>query len=128
MSSSAPSGDGWITDTGASTRFPVYTRSNANDVLPGPASPLGTTLVWIPGVIEGWRDGNVRNGAFSADELAGDPNPTCGFFNGYLYVNASVVRVFGERSGAGSDAIDAAFFGNRPDTPPHVAHPDDLSE
>ena len=128
MSSSAPSGDGWITDTGASTRFPVYTRSNANDVLPEPASPLGATLVWIPGVIEGWRDGNVRNGAFSADELAGDPNPTCGFFNGYLYVNASVVRVFGERSGAGSDAIDAAFFGNRPDTPPHVAHPDDLSE
>ena len=128
MSSSAPSGDGWITDTGASTRFPVYTRSNANDVLPEPASPLGATLVWIPGVIEGWRDGNVRNGAFSAEELAGDPNPTCGFFNGYLYVNASVVRVFGERSGAGSDAIDAAFFGNRPDTPPHVAHPDDLSE
>ncbi len=128
MSSSAPSGDGWITDTGASTRFPVYTRSNANDVLPEPASPLGATLVWIPGVIEGWRDGNVRNGAFSADELAGDPNPTCGIFNGYLYVNASVVRVFGERSGAGSDAIDAAFFGNRPDTPPHVTHPDDLSE
>jgi pyruvate,water dikinase len=120
--------EGWINDTGASVRFPVYTRSNANDVLPEPASPLGATLVWIPGVIEGWRDGNVRNGAFSAEELAGDPNPTCGFFNGYLYVNASVVRVFGERSGAGAAAIDAAFFGNRPDTPPYVAHPDDLSE
>ena len=49
--------EGWITDTPASTRFPVYTRSNANDVLPEPASPLGATLVWIPGVIEGFRDG-----------------------------------------------------------------------
>ena len=43
-----------------------FVESNANDVLPEPARPLGATLVWIPGVIEGWRDGNVRNGAFSA--------------------------------------------------------------
>lgn len=116
----------WITDTEASTRFPVYTRSNASDVLPEPISPLGATLSWQPGVMEGWRDGNVHNGAFSMDELTAEGiNPTCGIFNGYFYVNASVVRVFGERSGAGAAGIDAAFFGNRPDTPPYVAHPDD---
>jgi rifampicin phosphotransferase len=45
-----------------------------------------------------------------------------------LYVNASVVRVYGERAGAGAAAIDAAFFGNRSDTPPYVPHPDDRSE
>ena len=78
--------------------------------------------------MEGWRDGNVRQGAFSVEELAGDPNPTCAIFNGYFYVNASVVRVYGERAGAGAAAIDAAFFGNRPDTPPYVPHPDDQSE
>ena len=61
---------GWITDTPASTRFPVYTRSNASDVLPDPISPLGATLSWIPGVMEGWRDGNVRNGAFEMSELS----------------------------------------------------------
>jgi pyruvate,water dikinase len=116
----------WLTDTPASTRFPVYTRSNASDVLPEPVSPLGATLSWRPGVMEGWRDGNVNNGAFLMDELTAEGiNPTCGFFNGYFYVNASVVRVFGERSGAGAAGIDAAFFGNRPDTPPYVAHPDD---
>ena len=43
--------DTWITDTGASTRFPVYTRANASDVLPGPVSPLGATLSWIPGLM-----------------------------------------------------------------------------
>jgi pyruvate,water dikinase len=120
---------GWITDTPASTRFPVYTRSNASDVLPDPISPLGATLTWVPGVIEGWRDGNVENGAFDMSELTREGlNPTCGFFNGFFYVNASVVRVFGERSGAGAAGVDTAFFGNRPDTPPYVAHPDDLDE
>lgn len=118
----------WLTDTKASTRFPVYTRSNASDVLPDPISPLGATLSWRPGVMEGWRDGNVNNGAFLMEELTAEGiNPTCGIFNGYFYVNASVVRVFGERSGAGAAGIDAAFFGNRPDTPPYVAHPDDVN-
>jgi phosphohistidine swiveling domain-containing protein len=120
--------DTWITDTAASERFPVYTRSNASDVLPRPVSPIGASLTFIPGVMEGWRNGNIRQGAFSAEELAGDPNPVCAFFNGYLYVNASVVRVYGERAGAGAAAIDAAFFGDRPDTPPYVPHPDDRSE
>ncbi len=119
----------WITDTNLSTRFCVYTRSNANDVLPEPVSPLGATLTWQPGLMEGWREGYVRNGAFSMDELAAEGLvPACGFVNGFFYVNASVVRVFGERSGAGAAAIDTAFFGNRPDTPPYVAHPDDLSD
>ncbi len=120
---------GWITDTPASERFPVYTRSNASDVLPDPISPLGASLSWTPGVMEGWRDGNVDNGAFEMAELTAEGlNPTCGFFNGFFYVNASVVRVFGERSGAGAAGVDAAFFGNRPDTPPYVAHPDDVNE
>jgi rifampicin phosphotransferase len=119
--------DRWITDTEASTRFPVYTRANASDVLPNPVSPLGATITWITGVLEGWRDGNIRQGAFSRDELDSGVNPCCAMFNGYLYVNASVVRVYGERAGAGAAAIDAAFFGNRPDTPPYVPHPEDQS-
>jgi pyruvate,water dikinase len=119
----------WLTDTPASKRFPVYTRSNASDVMPEPVSPLGATLTWRLGVLEGFRDGNVNNGAFEMHELTGEGiNPCCGFFNGYFYVNASVVRVMGERSGAGAAGIDAAFFGNRPDTPPYVAHPDDVNE
>ena len=120
---------GWITDTPASRRFPVYTRSNASDVMPDPISPLGVTLSLIPGLMEGFRDGNVRNGAFEMSELTAEGiNPTCGFLNGYFYVNASAVRVVGERSGAGAAGMDAAFFGNRPDTPPYVPHPDDLNE
>ena len=119
----------WITDTPASKRFPVYTRSNASDVLPEPISPLGASLVFLPGVVEGWRAGNVRNGSVLEDEVHSEGfNPCCGFFNGYFYVNASVVRLFGVRSGVGADAIDMAFFGTRPDTPPYVADPADVNE
>jgi rifampicin phosphotransferase len=115
-------------DTPASARFPIYTRSNAGEVLPDPVSPLGWTLVWAGAILDGWRDGDIRVGQFAEDELAGDYSPVAGLFNGYFYINATIVRVFGERSGAGSAAIDAAFFGNRADTPPHVAHPDDMSD
>ena len=126
MSVSIPSGDGWITDTGASTRFRLHPLQRQR------RAPRSRPARWAPpscGSPASSRAGGTAMCATarSVEELAGDPNPTCGFFNGYLYVNAPVVRVFGERSG-GSDAIDAAFFGNRPDTPPHVAHPDDLSE
>ena len=119
----------WITDTSASKRFPVYTRSNASDVLPDPISPLGASLAFVPGTMEGWRDGNVRNGSVLHDEVHAEGfNPVCGFFNGFFYVNASVVRLFGVRAGVGAEPIDLAFFGTRPDTPPYVPHPDDPNE
>ena len=40
--------DTWITDTGASTRFPVYTRANASDVLPGAGQPARRHAVVDP--------------------------------------------------------------------------------
>ena len=40
----------WIIDTVPSTRYPVYTRLNANDVMPDPITPLAASLVWIPEV------------------------------------------------------------------------------
>ena len=56
----------WIIDTVASTRYPVYTRLNANDVMADPITPLGASLVWIPEVLPAWAVGNVRLNAFHA--------------------------------------------------------------
>jgi len=39
----------WITDTEISTRFPYYTRANADEVGPEPFSPLGWSLGWAKG-------------------------------------------------------------------------------
>ncbi len=47
--------DTWITDTEISTRFPYYTRANADEVGPEPFSPLGWSLAWMKGCIPGRR-------------------------------------------------------------------------
>ena len=118
----------WIIDTVASTRYPVYTRLNANDVMPDPVTPLGASLVWIPEILPGWAVGNVRLRYFTPAEMSPDPYPPVGgFFYGYLYVNQTYVRITGIRAGIGSDAIDAAFF-SHPNPPPHQPSPTDVNE
>jgi pyruvate,water dikinase len=118
----------WIIDTVPSTRYPVYTRLNANDVMPDPITPLGASLVWIREVLPAWAVGNVRSHAFTPEEMSPDPfPPPGGFFYGYLYVNQSYVRVSGIRAGIGADAIDAAFFAH-PNPPPHQGKPSDVNE
>jgi len=118
----------WIIDTVPSTRYPVYTRLNANDVMPDPVTPLGASLVWIPEILPGWAVGNVRLRYFTPAEMSPDPSPPVGgFFYGYLYVNQTYVRITGIRAGIGSDAIDAAFF-SHPDPPPHRPSPTDVNE
>jgi len=52
-----------LIDTVPSTRYPVYTRLNAGDVMPDPITPLGATLVWIPEVLPGWATGYMRVGS-----------------------------------------------------------------
>ena len=118
---------GWLIDTTPSDRFPVYTRLNANDVLPDPITPLGASFCWIPQILPGWAAGYVALDAYRPAELAGeDIAPVAGFFYGHLYINQSNVRVVGIRAGIGWKAIDAAFFSA--DSPPHDERPDDVNE
>jgi phosphohistidine swiveling domain-containing protein len=114
----------WITDWQRSERLPHYTRANAGETLPEPASPLGWTLVWGPG-LQGWRKGFVGFGIYREEEVAGPRPPFVGMFGGYFYLNLSHMRLFGIRMGQTADQIDAAFVGQRSDTPVYVAHPED---
>ena len=118
----------WIIDTIPSTRYPVYTRLNANDVMADPITPLGASLVWIPEVLPAWAVGNVRLRYFTPQEMSPDPYPpVAGFFYGYLYVDQTYVRITGIRAGIGADAIDAAFFAH-PNPPRHTPSPTDMNE
>jgi rifampicin phosphotransferase len=118
----------WIIDTPPSTRYPVYTRLNANDVMPDPITPLNASLIWIREILPGWASGYVWLNSFTFEEMSGEAvPPVCGFFYGYLYINQTTVRVVGIRAGIGSDAIDAAFF-THPNPPPHEASPSDINE
>ncbi|WP_371673244.1 PEP-utilizing enzyme [Streptomyces sp. NBC_00289] len=114
----------WITDWQRSERLPHYTRANAGETLPEPASPLGWTLVWGRG-LHGWRNGFVGFGIYHEEEVAGPRPPFVGMFGGYFYLNLSHMRLFGIRMGQTADQIDTAFVGQRSDTPVYVAHPED---
>ena len=119
--------DDWCADTPLNSRFPIYTRFNANDVLPDPITPLGADLVWKPQILPGLGFGYVELGALSAAEAALDrsASPAGAFRYGHLYINVTAARLNGIRSGLGWEVIDAAFFGNHPDAPPHEPHPTD---
>jgi rifampicin phosphotransferase len=114
----------WITDRPTSTRWPHYTRANAGEVLPTPASPLGQQFSWANGMLLGWMDGYVRSGNYSLDEFERMPPDVAEFHGGYFYINLANVRMQGVRSPAVTvDQLDMAFFGDHPEVPPYVAHP-----
>jgi pyruvate,water dikinase len=118
--------DRWITDWTPSVRWPHYTRANAGEVLPTPASPLGQQFTWENGIVLGWRDGYVRGGTTTAEEYTDLPPAACGFFGGFMYINLANVRMQGARNPALTvEQLDLAFFGDHPDTPPYVADPRD---
>ena len=119
----------WLTDWTPSERFPFYTRANSGEIMPNPVTPLGWTTVWGDAVANGWADGCVRWGSMAEEEINRSAPQVIGCFGGYVYLNWSMIRLTGERSpGLSAAAMDAAFFGDHPDIPPYVAHPDDQRE
>ena len=120
--------DRWITDSVRWERLPYYTRANAGEVLPDPASPLGWTLVFEQGLLKGWLRGFIEFGVYRPGELPDDPPPVAGLFGGYFYLNLSHMRLMGLRMGQTVEQFDAAFLGPHPDKPPYELHPDDACE
>jgi pyruvate,water dikinase len=119
----------WITDTEISTRFPYYTRANADEVGPEPFSPLGWSLAWMKGCIPGVAEGFVRFGVVRRDEFAVDPPEVFGNWGGYFYNQLSLPRIMGVRMpGASPEAIDLAYFGDHPGVPKYIPNPDDEDE
>ncbi len=119
--------ESWIVDWQRHDRLPYYTRANAGEVLPDPASPLGWSLVFEEGLLPGWYRGFVEFGIYGADEFSGPKYPVAGIFGGYFYLNLSHMRLLGLRLGADLDQFDADLLGSHPDTPPYEPHPDDVN-
>lgn len=114
-----------VTDTELSSRFPIYTRANVGEVFPDPVTPATRSpLLWESEL--GWRDAYARMGAFEADEFPADRFCILGVAGGYCYLNASVMRVFGERApGLSWKMIDDQFFGAQPGIPDYEEQPGD---
>ncbi|MGH9133422.1 MAG: PEP-utilizing enzyme [Ilumatobacteraceae bacterium] len=115
----------YVTDTALSDRFPIYTRANVGEVFPDPVTPLTSdTALWLAEL--GWRDAWERMGAFELDEFPDDAFCQLGVLGGYCYLNASLIRLFGERApGLSWQAMDEQFFGVQPGIPDYVEQPGD---
>ncbi len=114
-----------VTDSALSERFPIYTRANVGEVFPDPVAPATKSrLLWESEL--GWRDAYVRMGAFDSDEFPDDQFCILGVAGGYCYLNASVMRLFGERApGLSWRMMDEQFFGAQPGIPDYDERPGD---
>ncbi len=102
----------WIVDDVPSKRWPVYTRGNVGEVFPDAISPLGWTFLGDY-TESGWRDAYKRLGAFADRDFDDGPRVFSGVFNGYAYLNASILRVLGVRSpGLTAEAVDMQLLGD----------------
>ena len=118
--------DKWFTDHPPSERYPHYTRANAGEVLPTPASPLGQTYGFDNAIGHGFQEASIVMGAYEEDDYRDGKPEMVTFFGGYFYINMSCVRIQAVRNPAITvNQLDLAFFGDRTDTPPYEPHPKD---
>ena len=116
MSDSAPP-TGWVADTEPNERFTIYTRGNVGEVFPHVMTALTGTLIGDQ-VRQGQLAELVDMGVLRPHELHG-PSLSTGVFCGYLYMNASTMRLFGQRMpGMNVRQIDLQVMGDVA-TPPH---------
>ena len=116
----------WVADSTLSARYPIYTRANVGEVFPDPVTPLTfDSGLWLAEL--GWRDAWARMGAFEPDEFADDEYVQLGVVGGYCYLNASLIRLFGERApGLSWQVMDEQFFGAQPGIPPYEEQAGDV--
>ena len=116
----------WFTDHPPSERWPHYTRANAGEVLPTPASPFGQSYGFDNCIMKGWQLGSTKTGFYELDEYRDSPPEMCGFFGGYFYINLSCIRMQAVRNPSITvEQLDLAIFGDKPDSPKYEPHPED---
>jgi phosphohistidine swiveling domain-containing protein len=117
----------WIEDHSYGEKTPFWTRANAGEVLPLPPTPLAWDLSFANGgAVAGWRDCAVHRFGVGDEELHPDKDRCdfVGLIGGYMYLGATWIRVWAERTpGLSADDIDAAYFGDHPDVPVYEAEP-----
>ena len=100
-------------------RFTLYTRANVGEVFPNVMTALTGTLIGPP-IQQGQIDVFVEAGILRPNEVTG-PAVGTGVFGGYLYLSASVFRLFGVRMpGMSAADADEQILGEVEGLPPYV--------
>ncbi len=110
--------------------FPLYSRANVGEIFPDPITPLNASLGFQHCLEPGWRDAFVACGVWDHDLY--DANVDFNIlpaFGSYLYINMSLMRLFGVRvPGMSAEAVDLQYFGDMPGIPSYESEKRDFDE
>lgn len=110
--------------------YPLYSRANVGEIFPDPITPLNATLGFQHCLEPGWRDAFVACGVWDHDlyDTSVDVN-ILPAFGSYLYINMSLMRLFGVRvPGMSAEAVDLQYFGDMPGIPSYESEKRDFDE
>lgn len=120
----------WPINDKTSEVFPLYSRANVGEIFPNPISPLNASAGFQHNLEPGWRDAFVACGVWDHgvyDEST--PMNILPAFNSYLYINMSLMRLFGVRvPGMSAEAVDLQYFGDMPGIPSYESERRDFDE
>ncbi|MFT4042578.1 MAG: PEP-utilizing enzyme [Gordonia sp. (in: high G+C Gram-positive bacteria)] len=110
--------------------FPLYSRANVGEIFPDPITPLNATVGFQYGLEPGWRDAFVACGVWDHDLYDESvPFNILPAFGSYLYINMSLMRLFGVRvPGMSAEAVDLQYFGDMPGIPSYESEKRDFDE
>ena len=120
----------WILNDTPSKVFPLYSRANVGEVFPDPITPLNATCGFLANLEPGWRDAYVACQVWDNDiyDEHVEHNPIA-CFGGYLFINMSLMRLFGVRvPGFSPEAVDLQYFGDMPGIPSYESERRDFDE
>lgn len=120
----------WPIFDSTSKTFPLYSRANVGEIFPDPISPLNASIGFQEYLEPGWRDAFVACGVWDHDlydsSVGRNVLPA---FGSYLYINMSLMRLFGIRvPGMSAEAVDLQYFGEMPGIPSYESERRDFDE
>ncbi len=121
----------WPINDEPSKVFPLYSRANVGEIFPDPISPLNASAGFQHNLEPGWRDAFVACRVWDDDlyERSGVPITVLPAFGSYLYINMSLMRLFGVRvPGMTAEAVDLQYFGDMPGIPSYESEKRDFDE
>ncbi|GAB35104.1 hypothetical protein GOOTI_138_00170, partial [Gordonia otitidis NBRC 100426] len=110
--------------------FPLYSRANVGEIFPDPITPLNASVGFQHCLEPGWRDAFVACRVWD-DDLYDETVPfnVLPAFGSYLYINMSLMRLFGVRvPGMSAEAVDLQYFGDMPGIPSYESEKRDFDE
>lgn len=121
----------WPINDEVSQVFPLYSRANVGEIFPNPISPLNASAGFQKNLEPGWRDAFVACRVWDDDlyDKSGVPITVLPAFGSYLYINMSLMRLFGVRvPGMSPEAVDLQYFGDMPGIPSYESERRDFDE